>query len=62
MGATPKEVQKIVTRNGAFLVVAAMLWNTVPVEVRQVPSLLAFRKLVKTEFLETDVNNILPLQ
>uniref|UniRef100_A0A803TC32 Reverse transcriptase domain-containing protein n=1 Tax=Anolis carolinensis TaxID=28377 RepID=A0A803TC32_ANOCA len=36
------------TRDRAFSVVAPCLWNALPIEVRQAPSLLSFRRKVKT--------------
>uniref|UniRef100_R4GAY7 Reverse transcriptase domain-containing protein n=1 Tax=Anolis carolinensis TaxID=28377 RepID=R4GAY7_ANOCA len=36
------------TRDRAFSVVAPRLWNALPIEVRQAPSLLSFRRKVKT--------------
>uniref|UniRef100_A0A803TUY7 Reverse transcriptase domain-containing protein n=1 Tax=Anolis carolinensis TaxID=28377 RepID=A0A803TUY7_ANOCA len=42
------QVQLAGTRDRAFSVVAPHLWNTLPSEVRQAPSLLSFRRNVKT--------------
>uniref|UniRef100_A0A803U1N2 Reverse transcriptase domain-containing protein n=1 Tax=Anolis carolinensis TaxID=28377 RepID=A0A803U1N2_ANOCA len=36
------------TRDRAFSVVAPRLWNALPIEIRQAPSLLSFRRKVKT--------------
>ncbi|XP_062832349.1 uncharacterized protein LOC134297776 [Anolis carolinensis] len=36
------------TRDRAFLVMAPHLWNALPIEVRHAPSLLSFRRKVKT--------------
>ncbi|XP_067316846.1 uncharacterized protein [Anolis sagrei] len=44
------------TRERAFSVVAPRLWNTLPVEVRQAPSLMAFRRGLKTWLFEQAFN------
>nr|XP_060615104.1 uncharacterized protein LOC132764950 [Anolis sagrei ordinatus] len=40
------------TRDRAFSVVAPRLWNALPVDIRQAPSLLVFRRRVKTWLYE----------
>ncbi|XP_067320839.1 uncharacterized protein [Anolis sagrei] len=44
------------TRERAFSVVAPRLWNTLPAEVRQAPSLMAFRRGLKTWLFEQAFN------
>ncbi|XP_067320958.1 uncharacterized protein [Anolis sagrei] len=44
------------TRERAFSVVAPRLWNTLPVDIRQAPSLMSFRKSLKTWLFEKAFN------
>ncbi|KAF7240633.1 putative RNA-directed DNA polymerase from transposon BS [Varanus komodoensis] len=43
-----KEIRRVSTRRRAFSAVAPNLWNSLPKEVRLAPSLLVFRRQVKT--------------
>ncbi|XP_067323144.1 uncharacterized protein, partial [Anolis sagrei] len=44
------------TRERAFSVVAPRLWNTLPADIRQAPSLMSFRKSLKTWLFEKAFN------
>lgn len=48
MKVPPVEVRLVSTRSKAFLVVALLLWNALHLEAHLAPSLLSFRKIVKT--------------
>ncbi|XP_061477657.1 uncharacterized protein LOC133382019 [Rhineura floridana] len=45
---THQDARRIVIRSRAFSVVAPELWNSLPVEIRLAPSVLSFRRQVKT--------------
>ena len=60
-GGNPREAQKMTTKNQTFLVIAMMLWNTLPMDMSQNLSFLPFRKCVKAEFFKEAFKNILPL-
>ena len=54
---TPREAQRKATRERAFSVVAPRLWNDLPKEARLAPTLLSFRRQVKTYLFSQAVNN-----
>lgn len=48
MDLSAKEFQKVGSGRRALSTVVQILWNSLPLEVRTVPTLLAFQKVVKT--------------
>lgn len=44
-----RKARLVGTRNTAFSVAAPLIWSSLPLETRTAPSLMIFRKLVKTK-------------
>lgn len=56
----PKAALKSATWNRAFLVVAPLVWNSLPPEIRLAPPLFGFRKQVATWIFSQTFNGLTP--